>query len=186
MAELARMRVAANPALRRTIDAALEGMLEDDSRRVRDAASAALGQAAPEPPDVAKPAPTFPPNETRQSAGSGQKRPLARRCTGDAFCSPARLAAVLAGGVIAFAVSQGGPGGSSGSSTVSLPLNPARGTTLGSDLTPFYANTCFGADEACSVVQYALAGRPTVSASNGVITTWSARGRAWLPSRSSL
>jgi hypothetical protein len=43
-------------------------------------------------------------------------------------------------------------------------------------LTPTDLNTCFGPNETCSVVQYALTGRPTVAARDGVITTWAARG----------
>ena len=72
----------------------------------------------------------------------------------------------------------GGSNRSSGDSTISLRPNPAAGIQLGSDLTPTDLETCFGPNETCPVVQYALAGRPTVAAHDGVITTWAARGRA--------
>jgi hypothetical protein len=48
---------------------------------------------------------------------------------------------------------------------------------LGSDLTPTELDICLSGGETCSVVQYALPGRPTVASATGVITRWSARGK---------
>jgi uncharacterized caspase-like protein len=181
VAELTQMRTAANPGMRQTIDKALRGLLDDDSQRVRDAAAAALGDAPGAQPGTPPPPPPAPPHtpppRTPPPTPPSQRSALAQTLRRRRGVLAGALAVVLAGVVVAIVASSGGgSNGSSGSSTVSLPANPARGTELGSDLTPTYLNTCFGPNETCSVVQYALTGRPTVAARDGVIRKWAARG----------
>jgi uncharacterized caspase-like protein len=177
VAELTQMRATANPGMQQTIDKALRGLLDDDSQRVRDAAAAALGEAPvtqpPTPPPPSTPPTPSPPPEPSELSTLAQTLRRRRGVLAGA------LAVVLAGIVVAIVASSGGSGDSGSSSsdtTVTLPPNPARGTALGSDLTPTDLETCFGPNETCSVVQYSLAGRPTVAAQDGVITTWGARG----------
>ncbi len=188
--ELTRMRAAANPGMRQTIDNALMALLDDDSRRVREAAAAALDAAlAPASGQPTRATTTLrsatsaspaPPPTPVSPSSSNVSRSRAGALRGRRGILAGALAVGLAGVAIAIVASLGGAGGSSGSSgssTLNLPANPAQGTQLGSDLIPTDLETCFGANETCSVVQYALAGRPTISARDGVITTWRARGR---------
>ena len=173
VAELAQMKGGAEPPMAAAIDNALAGMLDDDSSRVREAAGEAMRGTSDRDRHVAT-GPTPP----RGAQPGGTRSPPERTSRLPRGLIAGGIGVVAAGIVIAVLVAGGGSSNSNSSSSTSPPVTPALGTTLGSDLSGSHMGSCFGGPpETCTVVQYALAGRPTVSSIDGVVTRWGVRGR---------
>ena len=173
IAELARMKADADPPMAAAIGNALADMLEDDSLRVREAAGEAIHGTSDADQHIAggeTPQRVARARSTRSSPERTSRLPRGRIAIGIGVLAAGIVAAVLVAG--------GGSSNSNSSSSTSPPVTPASGTTLGSDLSGTSLGACFGGPpETCTIVQYALAGRPTVSSVDGVVTRWGVRGR---------
>jgi Caspase domain len=173
VAELARMKDGAEPPMAAAIGNALADMLDDDSLRVREAAGEALRGTSDRDQHVAGD-----PTLRRGAQARGTRSSTERTSRLPRGLIAGGIGVLAAGIVAAVLLAGGGSSNSNSSSSTSPPVTPARGTTLGSDLSGTYLGSCFGGPpETCTVVQYALAGRPTVSSIDGVVTRWGVRGR---------
>ena len=172
VAELARMKAGAEPPMATAIDNALADMLDDDSLRVREAAGEAMRATSDRDQHVAGD-PTPP-----RAQATGRRSSTERTSRLPRGLIAGGIGVLAAGIVAAVLLAGGGSSNSNSSSSTSPPATPASGTTLGSDLSGTYLGSCFGGPpETCTDVQYALAGRPTVSSIDGVVTRWGVRGR---------
>lgn len=174
VAELERMKDSADPPMAAAIANALANMLDDDSLRVREAAREAMRGTSDRDQHVAgDPTPPRGATQARGTRSSTERTSRVRRAL------IAGGIGVLAAGIVAAVLVTGGGSSNSGSSSsTSPPVTPALGTSLGSDLSGSHLGSCFGSPpETCTVVQYALAGRPTVSSIDGAVTRWGVRGR---------
>ena len=173
VAELARMKAGGEPPMAAAIGNALAGMLDDDSLRVREAAGEVIrGTSDRDQPVAGDPASPRGMQARGRRSSTERTRRLPRGLIAGGI-------GVLAAGIVAAVLVAGGGSSNSNSSSGTIPpVTPALGTTLGSDLSGTYMGSCFGGlPETCTVVQYALAGRPTVSSIDGVVTRWGVRGR---------